>query len=124
MKGFNIGFKCIVFSFFIFLHNNAFAYFDSGSDLFAGATEYVENKSSFKGAYYVGYVTATVDAIGESGANYLNIPSSVTVGQMCHIVKKYLDDHPEEWNRPATIIVYKSMVRAFPESVITKKTKK
>lgn len=124
MKGFHLGIKVIVFSLLIFFHNQSFAYFESGSDLFAGATEYADNKSSFKADYFMGYVAATIDAVGENGANYLKIPNNVTVGQMCHIVKKYLDDHPEEWNQPATIIVYRSIVRAFPESVISKQTKK
>lgn len=124
MNGLNIFARNLVISFLVFISNPAFAYFQSGSELYSGATAYVENKSSFKADYYMGYVAATMDAIGDSGVNYLNIPGNVSLDQACHIVKKYLDDHPDEWNQPATVIIFKSMVKAFPESVINKQTKK
>lgn len=124
MNGLNIPARNLVIAFLIFVSNPVFAYYQSGSELFSGATAYAENKSSFKADYYMGYVAATIDAIGDSGANYLNIPGNVSLDQACHIVKKYLDDHPDEWNQPATVIIYKSMVKAFPESVVMKQPKK
>jgi hypothetical protein len=39
---------------------------------------------------------------------------NATNGQMIKIVRKYLDDHPEELNQSAPVLIEKSMKKAFP----------
>jgi hypothetical protein len=57
-----------------------------------------------------GYVAAIVD-------NYeplLCIPEGTTDEQVIEVVKKYLNEHPEQLHRNASIPVVKALGRAFP----------
>ena len=45
---------------------------------------------------------------------FLLIPYSVTFGQWCVVVGKYLDDHPEKWNSGAEVLVLSAMGEVWP----------
>jgi hypothetical protein len=62
-------------------------------------------------AVYLGYVTGFADA---TLALY-EMPSGVTVGQVCAVVGKYLDAHPKLWNLPACNLVKSALIEAFPK---------
>ncbi len=61
--------------------------------------------------FYTGYVAGVCDA------NMLirfNIPEGVTIGQVCDITGKWLDKHPEKWNKPAHQLVIQAVKESFP----------
>lgn len=57
-----------------------------------------------------GYVRGVLD----STSGLTCIPSGVTLGQSMAVVKKYLRDHPENWNWKASWIVSVAIMEAFP----------
>ena len=63
------------------------------------------------GYLYMGYVTGVYDAIGY----LLEPPSSVNIGQVCSVVGKYLDAHPERSHEPAFGLVLSALLEAFPK---------
>ena len=71
----------------------------------------VEEGDAWLGSLFMGYVTGVCDAIG----NLFELPSTVTVGQICSVVGKYLDGHPERCNEPAFGLVLSAMIEAFPK---------
>ena len=63
------------------------------------------------GYLYMGYVTGVWDAIGY----LLEPPSTINVGQVCSVVGKYLDAHPERRLEPAFALVLSALLEAFPK---------
>jgi hypothetical protein len=57
-----------------------------------------------------GYVIAIVD----NYESLLCIPEGTTDDQVIEVVKKYLNEHPEQLHRNASIPVVKALGRAFP----------
>lgn len=83
--------------------------------------------------YYEAYVASYLDSTGLWLAlfdefnrldpkNYArigksNIPEHATLGQICSIVGKYLDNHPEIWASVGTYIIYSAIDEAFPYTI-------
>lgn len=65
----------------------------------------------FDKSYLSGYVIGTADAM--AGIN-LFCPGSAKAGQLVAVVGKYLDDHPEEWNKAGSYLVAVALKEAFP----------
>ena len=63
---------------------------------------------------YVGYVMASADFMMAAGL--LDMSKIASLAQLCAIVGKYLDDHPELWDRPAEGLVVEALEQAFPKS--------
>ena len=63
----------------------------------------------FAAYHYIGYVTGVTDVY----CGVIDIPNGATVGQICSIVGKWLEDHPEEWNFTADVLVYRALLKAF-----------
>jgi hypothetical protein len=61
--------------------------------------------------FYTGYIAAVCDS---STHILFSIPEGATLGQACDVVGKWLDGHPEEWNKPAQQLVVKALKEAFP----------
>ncbi len=64
------------------------------------------------GGVYEGFVMGAVRVMQEE--KILLIPDSVTFGQWCVVVGKYLDDHPEKWNSGAEVLVLSAMGEVWP----------
>jgi len=64
-----------------------------------------------QGAFYMGYVAGVYDALSSS----LSPPESVTIGQLCSIVGKYLKENPEKWTMPANVLIWDALQKAFPK---------
>ena len=58
------------------------------------------------------YVFAVVDVLED--ANYICIPNNVKGQQLFAIVIKYIDNHPEEWNKTASYLVETPLLNTFP----------
>lgn len=121
MNGFRFISRILIAILFLSSSNQVSAAFRTGADLYEGATDYTNNKESFAADYFMGYVVGTIDSYGID----LMVPANVTVGQMCFIVKKkYLTEHPEEWNKPAPSIISDAIHEAFQEGRGQRKSKK
>lgn len=59
----------------------------------------------------MGYIRGVSDALSISKAC---IPQNASPGQKMAIVHKYLNNHPEMWNRPAFDVVAFALTEAFP----------
>lgn len=73
---------------------------------------------AFKMGGYAGYVVGVWDTTVYyfySDTNY-----NVSKDQLCHVVGKYLDAHPERWNEPARALVTTAILQAFPPPVAKK----
>jgi len=67
--------------------------------------------SSFDVAYYMGYV----DGISDTGYGiWFAYPKGTTTSQLCHVVGKWIDDHPERWANTPWVIVVTALQEAFP----------
>ena len=63
-----------------------------------------------KAGEYVGYVTGFYDATWFFYAEARNITPEGVAG----VVAKFLNQHPEKWNRPAWDLVMEALKEAFP----------
>ena len=100
-----------------FMSHVAYAgYFETGSSLMQGWREYQkitnsqgDKKSFHLASCFMGYVTGVADARRE----VLGVPGGVTIHQICAIVGRYLENHPDEWNVVGSILVEKALWNAF-----------
>ena len=67
--------------------------------------------NGFSAGVYAGYVNGISDA-GEG--LYFTIPKGSTYGQICSVVGKWIDDHPERWADDSAIIVLAALKETFP----------
>jgi Rap1a immunity proteins len=95
----------------------AWAEFRTGNDLkqrldgFTRAQGNGATAADYRDAQYaMGFVTGVWD-IGE---NALFCADNVTVGQIVAVVRKYVEDRPAEWSRPAAALAVNALQQAFP----------
>jgi hypothetical protein len=63
------------------------------------------------GNLYRGYVWGAAVVMNDAG--WID-SGDVTNGQIYVVVGKYLDNHPEQWNLPAEVLVYRALYAAWP----------
>lgn len=94
----------------------ALAEFKTVNDLIPGMREYMKEEAGFdevdygKINYYFGYVIGVFDA----QETRLCRSKGVTQGQILSIVNNYINAHPEQWTRPAAVVVFQALKQAFP----------
>ena len=66
--------------------------------------------SSYGSGLFVGYVLG----VREETLSKLCIPEGVIHGQSLDVIKKYLNDHPEELHLPASALILKAIQAAWP----------
>lgn len=103
---------------FAFMSHLAYAgaHFETGSSLMQGWREHQRiinsqpgEKDYLRASRFMGYVTGVADTRGE----VLGVPAGVTKDQICAIVGRYLENHPDEWNEVGSILVEKALRNAF-----------
>jgi hypothetical protein len=57
-----------------------------------------------------GYVAGVADALSSSVCS----PNNTTLGQVLAIVAKYFNEHPEQWSKPANVLIATALAQAFP----------
>ena len=92
------------------------AEFKTGNGLVTAWREYQKSSAgkpynANDDGFYTGYIAGLCDS---SMHSLFSIPEGATLGQACDVVGKWLDRHPEEWNRPAHQLVIKALKEAFP----------
>ena len=92
------------------------AFFETGTSLMQGWREHQKvmqsqatQKDYLAASRFIGYVTGVVDA----QADNLRTPVGATKDQICAIVGKYLEAHPEEWDQVGSDLVVKALRSAF-----------
>lgn len=84
-------------------------YLNNASALETTTNEYygVELLADIKKGH--GYVLGTIDSFNvvaqKVGIQGLCIDDGVDSNQLVYVVRKYLNDHPQSWNRPAALMV-------------------
>jgi len=85
----------------------------------------ISSSDYFGAGAYMGYVRGCLDSkdpyfivftglTGASPKDLWELPKDSTAKQMFAVVGRYLDDHPEQWSSPASIVVVTAVVAAFP----------
>jgi hypothetical protein len=87
--------------------------FFTGNDLKARlvAWEDKSNNDSVSSSIGAGYVIGVADAFN---GIYICLPASVTLGQVSAIVLKYLNQHPEDLHKWASVLSYNALIASFP----------
>jgi hypothetical protein len=73
-----------------------------------------ENDSPKDAAYCLGYVSATVDALGGGEFKIFCVPNGVTQEQLRDTTLEHLNTHSEQLARPAAWNVAAALAGAFP----------
>ena len=83
-----------------------------GEDSFPEGASYQEMlQIQAHNSFCQGYILGRAEAV--SYENW-SPPKDITRNQIYAIVKKYLDNHPEEWNEAAANSVLHALMEAFP----------
>jgi hypothetical protein len=75
--------------------------------------------AGYKSGLFTGFILGIIKddearvSIGK-GAKFFSIPETTTYGQINSVVGKYIDDHPEEWHSPASVIVISALIQTWP----------
>jgi hypothetical protein len=80
------------------------------------------NKERLDMGYCAGYLDGTTDVEQAwqwvegktSRAAHYCLPNESTKGQMLLIIKKWMDEHPEELHEQASFIIHEAFLKAFP----------
>jgi len=88
--------------------------FYNGNELYSLWKEYKKGEDGLKynpvdSTFYMGYIAGTVDEMD----HLLSLPPNVTLGQLCRIVGKYLDDNPNFHQLSASILIWTPIYIAF-----------
>ncbi len=102
----------------IFSFHSAFAM--SGNDLAVGMRVYIKADKDYTKADYLlaGNYLGYVQGVAEATASDYSLPSGVTADQLCRVVAKFLEKHPERWNEPASLLVRNALQEAFPSFLL------
>jgi hypothetical protein len=111
----------VLFAVFVLSFHSAFAI--SGNDLVAGMRVYLKaDKDYTKADYllagnYLGYVQGVVEAT----ASDYSLPNDITADEMCRIVAKFLERHPQRWKEPAPNLIRNALQEAYPVYILRNK---
>jgi hypothetical protein len=68
----------------------------------------------------MGYVAGAGFILGSVGIVKGN--EQVTVGQLCDVVQKYLEQNPETRDKPAGLLIWRALQKAFPPERVPERT--
>ena len=105
--------------------NIALAQWKTGNDLIEYWKEYKQDKATYATGLLMGYVQGCLDSKGlvnylasiSNGAWYLpyEIPSGTQLKQICQILGKYLESHPEQWTEDGYWLLYLALKDTWPK---------
>ena len=61
--------------------------------------------------FCVGYIVGIAETVD---VKWWSPPETLKERQLVAVVKKYIDDHPEKWDQPASMLVRNALIEAFP----------
>jgi len=84
-----------------------------GEDSFPAGSSPQENlKIMGNNGYCIGYLIGVTEGVD---VKLWSAPIPLKQPQVVAVVSKYLDDHPEKWDQPASALVRSALVEAFPK---------
>ena len=95
----------------------------SGHDLAEGMKSYLKAEKDYTPAdfflagNYLGYVQGVVEA---TISDY-SLPVELTPDDLCRVVARYLEKHPDQWKAPASDLVRDAIRKAYPKYIIRQK---
>lgn len=100
----------------VLLSSSAYAAFTDGNELQGWlADSETAGDLSYKQSYGTGIFRGYVSGVVDVGNDILFCTGGgVTRGQYTAVVIKYIKEHPEEWNLPASQLVTNGLKKAFP----------
>jgi hypothetical protein len=78
----------------------------------AGSVKTMDSDELNRASTYEGFVLGAASVMQDF--QWLDIPSTVSWGQQCTLVGKYLDAHPDQLNLRAEQLVYWALVAKWP----------
>ena len=90
-------------------------YFYDGNTLWDDAKHYGSGTYKIEESFFLGYVAGVRDSNTFILDTLVDIPDNITLGQLCRIVKKYMEEHPEKMHYNADWIVTQAIREAFPK---------
>ena len=108
----------VLFAVIVLSFHSAFAI--SGNDLIPGMRVYLKADKDYTKAdfllagNYLGYVQGVVEA---TTSDY-SLPKDITADQMCRIVAKFLEKHPQRWKEPAPNLIRNALQEAYPGYIL------
>jgi len=108
----------VLFAVFVLSFHSTFAM--SGNELVDGMRAYLKADKDYTKADYLlaGNYLGYVQGVAEATASDYSLPSGVTADQLCHVVAKFLEKHPERWSEPASRLVCNALQEAFPSFLL------
>lgn len=101
--------------------------FQTGKELHDWSLAYqrTENNSArgrdyYSASTYLGYIVGAIDGYSyglvQQGVPVpFYVPPQVTMTEICAVIGKYLDDHPQLWSYPAGVIILDAIVTSYPK---------
>lgn len=92
----------------------------NGEDLADGMKSYVKAEKDytpadfFMAGNYLGYIQGVAEA---TTADY-SFPNTLTPDDLCRVVTRYLEKHPDKWKEPASNLVRQALAQAYPKYII------
>ncbi|MGA2976396.1 MAG: Rap1a/Tai family immunity protein [Spirochaetia bacterium] len=76
--------------------------------------QYPDTVNSVDLEFYDTFIIAVAQVAESSTPPAVAIPSGTTFGQVFATVGRYLENHPEDWNKDAGTVVIKALQIAYP----------
>ena len=92
------------------------------ADLTGNTPQTIKNKERIDMGYCAGYLDGATDVEQawswvegtSSKATHFCLPNEATKGQMLLVIKKWMEDHPAELHKQASILIHEAFSNAFP----------
>ena len=88
--------------------------FVSGSQLFEYLQGEINGNGDFNAGVGSGYVIGVVDTLNRITFCVPLGGSGATIGQINHVVYNYMQQHPQQWNKPAGVVVADALRNSWP----------
>ncbi|MHC8733961.1 Rap1a/Tai family immunity protein [Arenicellales bacterium IMCC56312] len=72
--------------------------------------------SWYKGSFFLGFVSGYFQRDAKDIDSSFNIPKAVTIGQVSHVVGKYIQAHPEMWHLSMSDCLFFALYETWPKS--------
>jgi len=89
-----------------------FADTENGSKMHWAWTSY--QKDTAHPGYEIGYFMGVVSGVVSLGTGWFDIPEGVSFTQVCAVVGKYVEAHPEMWGESAGYVAVRALRGKWP----------
>lgn len=92
----------------------------TGEDLADAMKSYVKAEKDYTPADYfmAGNYLGYVQGVAEATLSDYSFPNTLTPDDLCRVVTRYLEKHPEKRKEPAANVVRQALTQAYPKYII------